>query len=392
VLISVNPFKLIPNLYSERTLKDYRGRYRYELSPHVYAIADEMYRGMMSEAENHCVIISGESGAGKTEASKKVMEYVAAVSGDSPEVVRTKDVILQSNPLLEAFGNARTVRNNNSSRFGKYMEIQFDLRGDPEGGRITNYLLEKSRVVYQQRDERNFHAFYNLLAGCPNEWRSEFGMEGAAPDWFHYLNQSGCYVIPGVDDKAEMNDVLHSMDVIGVSATDKAEVWRLVSGILWLGNIDFAGQGDSATISDPNPLATFAYLLRADPGIVEKALCSRTITTGGTGKRVSTYSCPQNAEDSRYSRDALAKTLYSRLFDWIVGAINAAMYIDDPEALLLSVLDIYGFEIFKDNGFEQLCVCFLSPALPHVRLPYVSYSRVCRSTSSTSAFSRSSLS
>lgn len=173
VLISVNPYKEIKNLYTDRTLKDYKGKYRYEMPPHVYALADDMYRTMLNERQNQCVIISGESGAGKTEASKKIMQFVAAVSGNSPNVKHVKDMILESNPILEAFGNAKTIRNNNSSRFGKYMEIQFEIGGDPEGGKINNYLLEKSRVVYQQNNERNFHIFYQLLSGADGGMQSE---------------------------------------------------------------------------------------------------------------------------------------------------------------------------------------------------------------------------
>ena len=198
VLIAMNPYKQIKNLYSEHVLRSYRGKYPYEEAPHVYAIADDMYRHMISEACNHCVIISGESGAGKTETSKLIMQYVAAVSGKGAEVTRVKDIILQSNPLLEAFGNAKTIRNNNSSRFGKYMEIQFNLAGDPSGGRITNYLLEKSRVVYQSKGERNFHSFYMLAAGAPPQLRQELGLRD--PGSYHYLNQGGCLTVEDVNE------------------------------------------------------------------------------------------------------------------------------------------------------------------------------------------------
>jgi myosin-1 len=201
VLISVNPFKIIKNLTGPEQIDMYKGKYRYELPPHVFALAENAYRKMKSEGENQCVIISGESGAGKTEASKLIMQYIAAVSGKSEGVERVKSIILESNPLLEAFGNAKTIRNNNSSRFGKYFEIQFDSSGDPKGGKITNYLLEKSRVVTQSKNERNFHIFYQLIAGASNDTRAELGLND--PNQFNYLSKSGCLTVDNVDDAEE---------------------------------------------------------------------------------------------------------------------------------------------------------------------------------------------
>jgi myosin-1 len=166
VLISVNPFKRLP-LYEKSVIDSYVGRYPHEVAPHVFSVAEAAFRSMLTEEENQAVIISGESGAGKTEVAKQIMQYIAAVSGSGAGVERVKNVIIDSNPLLEAFGNAKTLRNNNSSRFGKYFEIKFGLQGQPQGGTISNYLLEKSRIVFQQRDERNFHIFYQLLAGAP---------------------------------------------------------------------------------------------------------------------------------------------------------------------------------------------------------------------------------
>nr|P10569.1 RecName: Full=Myosin IC heavy chain [Acanthamoeba castellanii]AAA27707.1 myosin IB heavy chain [Acanthamoeba castellanii] len=348
VLISVNPYKQINNLYTERTLKDYRGKYRYELPPHVYALADDMYRTMLSESEDQCVIISGESGAGKTEASKKIMQYIAAVSGATGDVMRVKDVI------LEAFGNAKTIRNNNSSRFGKYMEIQFDLKGDPVGGRISNYLLEKSRVVYQTNGERNFHIFYQLLAARARRPEAKFGLQ--TPDYYFYLNQGKTYTVDGMDDNQEFQDTWNAMKVIGFTAEEQHEIFRLVTAILYLGNVQFVDDGKGgSTIADSRPVA------------VETALLYRTITTGEQGRgRSSVYSCPQDPLGAIYSRDALSKALYSRMFDYIIQRVNDAMYIDDPEALTTGILDIYGFEIFGKNGFEQLCINFVNEKLQQI--------------------------
>eukprot|EP01087_Luapelamoeba_hula_P021080 TRINITY_DN72_c0_g1_i2.p1 TRINITY_DN72_c0_g1~~TRINITY_DN72_c0_g1_i2.p1 ORF type:complete len:745 (-),score=147.61 TRINITY_DN72_c0_g1_i2:1096-3246(-) len=368
VLIAMNPYKEIPNLYTERTLRDYRGKFRYELPPHVYCLADNMYRNMLSEGEPQCVIISGESGAGKTWTAKQIMAYIAAVSGASGDVMRVKDVILDSNPLLEAFGNAATLRNFNSSRFGKYMEIQFDLKGDPEGGLITNYLLEKSRVVYQQKGERNFHIFYQFLSNPPGRMREDFGLAG--PDAFWYTNQSGTYTIPHTDDKKEFADTYEAMKTIGFSEQEMQDIFRLVAAILWIGNIQFKpDQKGQSAVADQQTVDMVGHLLQVEPSFVTQALLFRTVTTGqgpGGHGRTSTYACPQDVDAATYSRDALSKALYSRNFDYIVRRVNDAMYIDDADALIIGILDIYGFEIFGKNGFEQMCINFVNEKLQQI--------------------------
>jgi len=368
VLIAMNPYKLIKDLYSETTLRRYRGKYPYEEPPHVYAVADDMYRHMLSEACSHCVIISGESGAGKTETSKLIMQYVAAVSGRGAEVTRVKDVILQSNPLLEAFGNAKTVRNNNSSRFGKYMEIQFDLAGDPTGGRITNYLLEKSRVVYQAKGERNFHSFYFLLAGADGQLRNQLRL--GSPEDYHYTNQGGSSKIDGVDDAKEFQEVVQAMDTMGISKQEQMEVWRIVATILAIGNVTFKGHGqDEAQIADMNAVNTAAYLLGVDPGSLAQVLTHHTISTGTAGRsaRVSTYASVHSVDSAIIARDALAKAMYSRLFDWTVQRVNQAMgWAQGQGHICLNILDIYGFEIFGKNGFEQLCINYVNEKLQQI--------------------------
>jgi len=211
VLISVNPFKQLP-ITGPDYIELYAGKFRHELPPHIYALAEETYRAMKNEGDNQCVIISGESGAGKTEASKLIMQYVSAVSGNSAGVEQVKHVILESNPLLEAFGNAKTLRNNNSSRFGKYFEIIFNSAGDPSGGRITNYLLEKSRVVFQTEGERTFHIFYQLLNGASDQELQKWQLYD--PQHFHYLNQSGCYEVQGMNDAEDFADTRNAMNII----------------------------------------------------------------------------------------------------------------------------------------------------------------------------------
>eukprot|EP00727_Mastigamoeba_balamuthi_P011334 m51a1_g6823 putative myosin-IC (1126) ;mRNA; f:16060-20597 len=369
VLVSLNPYKMIKALYSDRTLKDYRGKYPYELPPHVFALADDMYRHMLSECANHCVIISGESGAGKTEASKMIMHYIAVVSGHNEDVARVKDIILESNPLLEAFGNAKTVRNNNSSRFGKYMEIQFNRGGDPMGGRVTNYLLEKSRIVYQAPGERNFHSFYVLLAGADSGMRNTLRLRG--PEEYHYTNQGDSVHVDGVDDANNFQEVVHAMDVIGITKQEQMSIWQMVAAILWLGNITFtANAKDEAQIADRAVLETFAHLLGVDARTAGEVLTHRTISTGTAGRsaRVSTYSSPLDVPNAEYARDAMAKALYSRLFDWIVARVNHALgwHQTDKGFVVLSILDIYGFEIFGKNTFEQLCINYVNEKLQQI--------------------------
>lgn len=333
------------------------------MPPHVYALAESAYKSLTADGENQCVIISGESGAGKTEASKLIMQYVAAVSGKGEGVERVKRIILESNPLLEAFGNAKTLRNNNSSRFGKYFEIQFDTKGDPIGGKITNYLLEKSRVIMQVQGERNFHIFYQLCAGAEKDIRAEFGI--ASAENFYYLAQSGCYTVDNVDDVAEYNDTMKAMETIGISRDQRKQILKLIAGILWLGNVSFVENGSTTVITDDNVLDFAASLLEVPSNILRAALLFRIINTGGN-RRGSTYNVPQTPEQAGQIRDGLAKALYDRLFNWLVQRINDAMDSKKPDPRVLGVLDIYGFEIFEKNGFEQFCINYVNEKLQQI--------------------------
>jgi len=366
VLISINPFRRIKGLYEDQVVMDYRGKFRYEMPPHVYALADDMFRNMLADEQNQCVIISGESGAGKTEASKLILQYIAAHSGSGADVQRVKNVILDSNPLLEAFGNAKTIRNNNSSRFGKYMEIQFDRGGDPKGGRITNYLLEKSRLVYQQKGERNFHVFYQLLEGADGKLKEDFRLQDAS--YYHYCNQGGSPKVDTIDDKEEFAEMMQAMTTMGLSSQEQHEVLRIVAGILWLGNVTFQNDAkDAAQIVDANVLQMAAYLFQMDPEMMKKALTHRTITTGGgRGGRESTYAVPLDVEGAVYARDAFAKATYSRMFNYLVAKINVALGFQNAKYEMLGILDIYGFEIFDNNGFEQLCINYVNERLQQI--------------------------
>ncbi|KAH3702056.1 hypothetical protein DPMN_077057, partial [Dreissena polymorpha] len=243
VVVSVNPYQKLP-LYRPDIIEEYRSRNIYELPPHIYAISDEAYRSMRDRDLDQCIIISGESGSGKTEASKVIMQYVAEVSGKGRDIDRVKEQLLQSNPVLEAFGNAKTLRNDNSSRFGKYMDIEFDFKGDPIGGVITNYLLEKSRVASQSKGERNFHIFYQLLAGGDKTLLDSLKLTGQ-PEDYGFLNKSGCIRVPTVDDADNFNQVKTGMEVIGFTSSEITDVLQLVASILKLGNIRFDHRGNA---------------------------------------------------------------------------------------------------------------------------------------------------
>uniref|UniRef100_A0A8C3AU96 Osteoclast-stimulating factor 1 n=1 Tax=Cyclopterus lumpus TaxID=8103 RepID=A0A8C3AU96_CYCLU len=361
VLISINPFKQMP-YFGDKEVEMYQGAAQYENPPHIYALADYMYRNMMIDRENQCVIISGESGAGKTVAAKYIMGYISRVSGGGPKVQHVKDIILQSNPLLEAFGNAKTLRNNNSSRFGKYFEIQFSSGGEPDGGKISNFLLEKSRVVMRNPGERSFHIFYQLIEGASGEQKSSLGITSL--DYYTYLNQSGSYKVDDINDKSDFQETTHAMDVIGISAVDRSMVLQIVAGVLHLGNITFKEAGNYAAVESEEFLAFPAFLLGIDQNRLKEKLTSRKMDSKW-GSTVESIDVTLNVEQSCYTRDALAKALHSRVFDFLVESINKAM-VKDHQEFNIGVLDIYGFEIFQKNGFEQFCINFVNEKLQQI--------------------------
>uniref|UniRef100_A0A670ZKC2 Myosin IE n=1 Tax=Pseudonaja textilis TaxID=8673 RepID=A0A670ZKC2_PSETE len=369
VLISVNPFKQMP-YFGEREIEMYQGAAQYENPPHIYALADNMYRNMIIDRENQCVIISGESGAGKTVGAKYIMSYISKISGGGPRVQHVKDIILQSNPLLEAFGNAKTVRNNNSSRFGKYFEIQFSPGGEPDGGRISNFLLEKSRVVMRNPGERSFHIFYQVRSWLGKEGRR---LKGRPPRTSGPGGCSGFCGRPGLRGSFPHNPPAgkypfrspgHAMKVIGLSAQEQALVIQIVAGVLHLGNLSFKEAGNYAAVESEEFLAFPAFLLGIDQGRLKEKLTSRQMDSKWGGKSESIH-VTLNVEQACYTRDALAKALHARLFDYLVDSINKAMEKDNQE-YNIGVLDIYGFEIFQKNGFEQFCINFVNEKLQQI--------------------------
>ncbi|KAM6978515.1 unconventional myosin-Ib isoform 1-T1 [Tautogolabrus adspersus] len=364
VVISMNPYRSLP-IFTPDKVEEYRNRNFYELSPHIYALADEAYRSLRDQDKDQCILITGESGAGKTEASKLVMSYVAAVCGKGQEVNKVKEQLLQSNPVLEAFGNAKTVRNDNSSRFGKYMDIEFDFKGDPLGGVISNYLLEKSRVVKQPRGERNFHIFYQLLSGASDDTLKKLKLDRDFSK-YNYLSLDSA-AVNGLDDAANFRTVRNAMQIVGFMEDEVQSVLELVAAVLKLGNIEFKPESrcngtDESRIKDKNDLKEMCELLGIEQSVLERAFSYRTVEA-----KLEKVSTTLNVAQAYYARDALAKNLYSRLFSWLVTRINESIKAQTKTRhKVMGVLDIYGFEIFEDNSFEQFIINYCNEKLQQI--------------------------
>lgn len=371
VLISVNPFRDL-GIYTDAILNSYKGKNRLEVAPHVFAVAESAYYHMGSHGENQCVIISGESGAGKTEAAKRIMQYIAAVSaqnqttsGAGAGIEGIREMVLATNPLLESFGCAKTLRNDNSSRHGKYLEIMFNAQSQPVGAQITNYLLEKGRVVGQIRGERDFHIFYQFTKGASAAQREAFGLQG--PEAYTYISKSKTLDVASIDDVKDWQETIRAMGVVGLTEAEQTSIFRVLATILWLGNVTFREQDDgNAGVADTGVTDFVAYLMEVKPDQVVKVLSTRVMETQRGGRRGSIYEVPLNIAQAQAGRDALAKALYNNLFEWIVSRVNVSMKPRAAAEHVIGVLDIYGFEIFEDNSFEQLCINYVNEKLQQI--------------------------
>lgn len=366
VLISVNPFEDL-GIYTDQVLQLYKGRNRLEVPPHVFAIAEAMFYALKLYGDNQCVIISGESGAGKTEAAKRIMQYIALVSvdGANADITKIKDMVLATNPLLELFGCAKTLRNNNSLRHGKYLEIQFNAHNQPVAAHITNYLLEKQRIVLQITHERNFHIFYQFTKACPPEYQQQFGLQG--PETYVYTLGAKCVDVDGIDDRRDFADTVQAMNVIGLQKPEQDQIFRMLAAILWIGNVLFVENDEGyAQVRDESVTNFVAYLLEVDPTILQKLITERIMQVQMGMKRGLTYHVPLNIVQATLVRDALAKGIYNNLFDWIVERVNVALAGAGGVAKLIGILDIYGFEIFDHNLFEQICINYVNEKLQQI--------------------------
>ncbi|KFR05740.1 Unconventional myosin-VIIa, partial [Opisthocomus hoazin] len=361
ILVAVNPYQLLP-IYSPEQIRLYTNKKIGEMPPHIFAIADNCYFNMQRNNKDQCCIISGESGAGKTESTKLILQFLAAISGQHSWI---EQQVLEANPILEAFGNAKTIRNDNSSRFGKYIDIHFNKRGAIEGAKIEQYLLEKSRVCRQAQDERNYHVFYCMLRGMTMEQKKKLGL-GKAKD-YNYLAMGNCTTCDGRDDSKEYANIRSAMKVLMFTDTENWEISKLLAAILHMGNLQYEARTydnlDACEVVQSASLITAASLLEVDPQDVMNCLTSRTIITRGE-----TVSTPLSMEQALDVRDAFVKGIYGRLFVWIVEKINAAIYRPPSQELKsvrrsIGLLDIFGFENFTVNSFEQLCINFANENL-----------------------------
>nr|XP_025042231.1 unconventional myosin-Ih [Pelodiscus sinensis] len=358
LLVSVNPYKEL-DFYSVKQMEIYQGVNFFELPPHIYAIADNAYRVMCAECNDHFILISGESGAGKTEASKKILQYFAVTCPTTEQLQVVRDRLLLSNPVLEAFGNAKTLRNDNSSRFGKYMDIQFDFKGAPVGGHILSYLIERSRVVHQNNGERNFHIFYQLLEGAEDDLLRWLGLE-RNPQKYMYLIQGRCAKVSSINDKSDWKIVRKAFSVIDFTETDIEHLFGAIASVLHLGNIQYEEDSNGhAIITNGSQIKWISKLLGVHLSILQEALTHRKIEA-----RSEEVLSPLNIDLAFYARDAAAKAIYGRTFTWLVNKINGSLANKDlTRKTVIGLLDIYGFEVFETNSFEQFCINYCNEKL-----------------------------
>ncbi|XP_076369373.1 unconventional myosin-Ic-like isoform X3 [Tachypleus tridentatus] len=358
VLISVNPYRDI-GIYMKEFVEQYRNVNLFELPPHVFAIADSAYRLLHEECRDQCILISGESGAGKTEASKKILHYLAAASYHVKQVEHVKEKLLNSNPVLEAFGNAKTNRNDNSSRFGKYMDIEFNFLGAPLGGHVLNYLLEKSRVTHQNTGERNFHIFYQLVMGADDSTLQTLFLR-RDPEFYYYLNQGNSTRVNRLDDTAQFQIVKSALSVIDFTEEEVNALFAVVASVLHLGNVGFTEDDGHAVIAQEKSVCCVCKLLGCPEDMLNDALTHRTIEVCGDS-----VISPLNRDQAICARDAIAKAVYERQFKWLVQKLNVSLENRDytGRKTLMGLLDIYGFEIFENNSFEQFCINYCNEKL-----------------------------
>ncbi|XP_053183891.1 myosin-10 isoform X1 [Scomber japonicus] len=365
--VVVNPYKNLP-IYTESIVEMYRGKKRHEMPPHIYAISEAAYRSMLQDREDQAILCTGESGAGKTENTKKVIQYLAHVASSHKvsTLGRNKDALqgelerqlLQANPILEAFGNAKTVKNDNSSRFGKFIRINFDVAGYIVGANIETYLLEKSRATRQAKDERTFHIFYQMLCGASEDTRADL-LLGTA-DEYRFLS-GGSIPVPGQSDSENFTQTMDSMAIMGFTPEELLSMLKVISSVLQFGNISFTKEKnqDQASMPDNTAAQKLCHLLGINVLEFTRAILTPRIKVGREYVQKA-----QTKEQADFAVEALSKATYERLFRWLVHRINRALDRRQRQgASFIGILDIAGFEIFQLNSFEQLCINYTNEKL-----------------------------
>ncbi|XP_075998597.1 unconventional myosin-Vc isoform X2 [Genypterus blacodes] len=356
ILVAVNPYKQLP-VYGDAIIHAYSGQNMGDMDPHIFAVAEEAYKQMARNHKNQSIIVSGESGAGKTVSARYAMRYFAVVS-KSGSKTRVEDKVLASNPITEAIGNAKTTRNDNSSRFGKYTEISFDRKYQIIGANMRTYLLEKSRVIFQAENERNYHIFYQM---CSCADLPEFkNLKLLSADKFRYTCMGGEISIEGVDDKKDLEETRRTFSLLGLKDDFQSQVFKVLAAILHLGNLEIRDSGDdksSVPSTDPH-LAVFCELLGVRTDELVRWLCHRRIVLVAE-----TLVKPVPMEKAVNARDALAKQIYAHLFACIITRLNKVLQVPGKQHAFIGVLDIYGFETFDINSFEQFCINYANEKL-----------------------------
>lgn len=374
ILISVNPYQNIPGLYSQETMRQYKrlaakapSQSGGGLPIHLYTVADAAYRAMLSEKASQSIIISGESGAGKTEATKRMLAYLAELQSSKSEHRggrrSVESQVLDANPVLEAFGNAKTVRNDNSSRFGKFIEVEFDSGGKLLSAQISNYLLEKCRIVHQQPEERNYHIFYQLCtAFSKGQVAKDLQLQPASD--FEYSKE--CTEIAGLDDDAEFTAVLDCMSSLGFTQEERDTIFRIVAAVLHLGEVEIVAcarnGSDGVSVAEDKTLPLVCDLLGVTSEQMNDVLEHKTFEDPLTETIIHR---PHDVSSASFTRHSMAKVVYARLFDWLVWRINESISHKNQQKDVrkIGLLDIYGFEVFEWNSFEQLCINFANEKL-----------------------------
>uniref|UniRef100_A0A671YDX1 Myosin-9 n=1 Tax=Sparus aurata TaxID=8175 RepID=A0A671YDX1_SPAAU len=365
--VVINPYKYLP-IYTDEIVNMYKGKKRHEMPPHIYAITDTAYRSMMQDREDQSILCTGESGAGKTENTKKVIQYLAHVASSFKSKKDQVSInccsgelekqLLQANPILEAFGNAKTVKNDNSSRFGKFIRINFDVNGYIVGANIETYLLEKSRAVRQAKEERGFHIFYYMLTGAGDKLRSELCLEDYSK--YRFLS-NGNMTIPGQQDKDLFTETMDAFQIMGIPEEERIGLLKVVSAVLQLGNMTFKKErhSDQASMPDDTAAQKVCHLLSINVTEFSRAILSPRIKVGRDYVQKA-----QTQEQAEFAVEALAKASYERMFRWLVMRINKALDKTKRQgASFIGILDIAGFEIFELNSFEQLCINYTNEKL-----------------------------